>query len=127
VKQEQSSGEKIAIIRVRGTIRSLPSIRKTFEVLKLDRQNYCVVYDKTPSIEGMAVAVKDYATYGTIDEETYSLLVQKLPEGKEKGFFRLSPPRGGFERKGTKRHFQAGGALGDRKEKIGLLIRRMIP
>jgi large subunit ribosomal protein L30 len=117
---------KIAIIRVRGTIRSEPAIRKTFGLLKLLRQNYCVVIDKTPSAIGMATRVKDYTTFGDIDDATLALLNEKLPEGKEKGFFRLNPPKGGFERKGTKRHFNSGGALGDRKEKINLLIRRML-
>jgi large subunit ribosomal protein L30 len=40
--------------------------------------------------------------------------------------FRLSPPRGGFERKGIKTPFTMGGALGNRKEKINDLIKRMI-
>lgn len=43
-----------------------------------------------------------------------------------KPFFRLMPPRKGFERKGTKRHFSIGGALGYRKDKINDLIQRMI-
>jgi len=123
----EKADEMIAIIRLRGTIRSAPEVRETFRLLGLYRQNYCVVMKKTPSIEGMAIKVKDYATFGTIDDDTYKLLLEKRPEGKEKGFFRLSPPRGGFEKGGIKRHFNSGGALGDRKNKIGELIRRMIP
>ena len=41
-------------------------------------------------------------------------------------FFRLSPPRKGFERGGIKKPFSLGGALGYRKEKINELIIRMI-
>ena len=41
-------------------------------------------------------------------------------------FFKLSPPRGGFERKGTKHPYSMGGALGYRKEKISDLIKKMI-
>jgi large subunit ribosomal protein L30 len=41
-------------------------------------------------------------------------------------FFKLSPPRGGFERKGTKHPYSMGGALGYRKEKINDLIKKMI-
>ncbi len=41
-------------------------------------------------------------------------------------FFRLSPPRKGFEAKGIKVPFSQGGVLGYRKDKISELIMRMI-
>jgi len=41
-------------------------------------------------------------------------------------FFKLHPPIRGFERKGVKRQFSMGGALGYRKEKINDLIMRMV-
>ena len=41
-------------------------------------------------------------------------------------FFRLNPPRKGFEKKGVKKPFSLGGALGYRKEKINDLIKRML-
>jgi len=43
-----------------------------------------------------------------------------------KPFFRLLPPKGGFERKGTKKHFSVGGTLGYRKDKINDLILKML-
>nr|MBA4404927.1 50S ribosomal protein L30 [Nanoarchaeum sp.] len=43
-----------------------------------------------------------------------------------KPFFRLLPPVKGFERKGTKKPFSLGGALGYRKEKINALVQRML-
>jgi len=43
-----------------------------------------------------------------------------------KNFFKLSPPRKGFERKGIKVPFAQGGVLGYRKDKINDLIKRMI-
>jgi len=43
-----------------------------------------------------------------------------------KPVFRLRPPRKGYERKGVKQPFSIGGALGNRKEKINLLISKMI-
>ena len=43
-----------------------------------------------------------------------------------KTFFKLSPPRRGFERKGIKIPFSMGGALGYRKNKINDLIQRMV-
>lgn len=43
-----------------------------------------------------------------------------------KKVFRLRPPKKGFERKGIKRAFTEGGALGDRESKINNLILRMV-
>ncbi|MEM4364098.1 MAG: 50S ribosomal protein L30 [Candidatus Diapherotrites archaeon] len=40
--------------------------------------------------------------------------------------FRLRPPKKGYERKGIKKPYSIGGALGNRKEKINDLILRMI-
>lgn len=41
-------------------------------------------------------------------------------------FFKLHPPRGGFERGGIKKQFAQGGVLGYRKEKINDLIKKMV-
>lgn len=41
-------------------------------------------------------------------------------------FFRLTPPRNGFEAKGIKVPFSQGGVLGYRKDKINELIARMV-
>ncbi len=43
-----------------------------------------------------------------------------------KNFFKLQPPRSGFERKGIKVPFSQGGVVGYRKEKINELLTRMI-
>ena len=43
-----------------------------------------------------------------------------------KPFFRLLPPRKGFERKGIKTPYSLGGALGYRKDSINDLIKRML-
>jgi large subunit ribosomal protein L30 len=43
-----------------------------------------------------------------------------------KNVFRLSPPSKGFERKGIKTPFTLGGALGDRKDKINDLLKKMM-
>ncbi len=41
-------------------------------------------------------------------------------------FFKLSPPRGGFEKGGIKEQYAAGGASGYRKEHVNELIMRMV-
>ncbi len=43
-----------------------------------------------------------------------------------KTFFRLTPPRGGFDKKGIKKQYSLGGALGYRRDTINELIRRML-
>jgi large subunit ribosomal protein L30 len=134
VKEEVKSSKKIAVIRIRGSIRVKKVVNDTLDMLQLYRRNYCVVLQTTPSILGMLKKVKDYITWGEIDEETLKLLKEKrLEKGKnkqgkvvEKKFFRLHPPRKGFERKGTKVPFKVGGALGNRGAKINDLLKRMI-
>jgi large subunit ribosomal protein L30 len=125
---------KIAVIRIKGQTNLRKEIKYTLDLLGLDRKFSCVVLDGTPSILGMMKKLKDSVTFGELNEETFSLLKEKRgkktkdKEGKEihKKFYRLHPPKGGFERKGTKVAFAAGGVLGDRKEKINELIKRMI-
>ena len=41
-------------------------------------------------------------------------------------FFKLNPPKGGFERGGIKAQFASGGVLGYRKDKINELIKKMM-
>ena len=43
-----------------------------------------------------------------------------------KQFFKLAPPRKGFEKKGLKAPYSLGGALGYRKDNINELLKRMI-
>jgi large subunit ribosomal protein L30 len=128
------SEEKIGIVRIRGVVHVPLKIKETLRNLRLLQVNSCVIVKKTPSIMGMVKKVKDYVTYGEIDQETEALLNEKRSrktkdkEGKEvvKPFFRLHPPKGGFERKGIKRAYAEGGALGYRKNDINTLIKKMI-
>ena len=155
--------KKIAIIRIRGTLGLDNGIENAFKRLRLFRKNGCVVIDANKSYSGVLQKIKDYATWGEINEETFKELLLhrgKLPGNKQitaeylkekskvdvdtfvkeffelkkelkdvpglKKFFRLGMPRKGFERKGIKVPFSMGGALGYRKEKINILINRMI-
>jgi len=146
-KSEPSQTKKVAIIRIRGITGIEKGIKDTLNMLCLYHNNYCVVV--SDKLLGMIKKVKDYVTWGEIDDETYKLLVKKRGEEykgrltdskkkinykkfivinnkKYKKYFRLSPPRGGFERKGIKVPFTKGGALGYRKEKINDLIKKMV-
>lgn len=140
---------KIAVVRVRGGINVNQKVKDTFNLLRLFNKNYCVVIEITPAMMGMIKKIKDYVTWGEIDDETYNLLIEKRGEeykGREqdskgkikykkfitinnkkyKPYFRLNPPRKGYGRKGIKIAFKVSGALGDRADKINDLIKRMI-
>lgn len=144
-----------AIIRVRGEVNVNQEVADTMKMMRLFHKNYCILLFSNPASVGMINKIKDYVTFGEIDEPTLVALLGKrlrgaanskitlknveeiaksLIEGKKtmkdvegaKTFFRLAPPKGGFERKGIKHHFAEGGALGYRKEEINKLIKRMI-
>jgi large subunit ribosomal protein L30 len=142
-KMSEETAKNIAIVRIRGGIGLKKEIKAGLTILRLYKKNYCRVIKSSKSNLGMIQKVKDYITWGEIDEETLKLLKEKRgektstktksdssqsKEGKEifKPYFRLHPPRGGFARKGIKIPFALGGALGNRKEKINDLIKRMI-
>ena len=126
---------KIAVIRIRGPIKVGHKKNDTMTMLKIYRKNYCAVIDNTPSMAGMLKKVQSQVTWGEIDDLTLKELISKKgektknKEGKEdvKPYFRLNPPKGGFERKGIKVPYSIGGALGYRGKKINDLIRRMLP
>lgn len=155
------SNKKIAVILVRGMVGISPDVKKTLELLRLKQKHVCVVIDDTQVNRGMLQRVKDYVTYGTIDEAFFKEIIEKRGEligqgkvsedkkfdatkvAKEyfagnlklrdfeskfklKPFFRLHPPIGGFERKGIKMPFAKGGVLGQRADKINLLISKML-
>ncbi len=147
---QKGSGKRIAVIRIRGLVEVRHDFKKTMELLRLHTKNICIVLQDTTQNRGMVEKVKDYVTYGEIDDATFDMLVQKRGEEyvgrvkdnhdkidydgryfevnkkKYKKFFRLNSPKKGFGRKGIKKAFSQGGALGNRGEKIKDLIDRMI-
>lgn len=137
--QHKTSKGKLAVVLVRGMVKVVKPVKETLMMLNLHRKNHCVVVDDTPVYKGMLLRVKDYVTWGEIDDATFAELVQKrgqLSDGRRKSleingkkykrYFALNPPRKGFGRKGVKRAFKIGGALGDRGEKINDLVKRML-
>jgi len=128
--KKAASGGKVAVIRIRNITQADGAIRDTIKMLRLHKKFTCAVYDKTPSMMGMLSKAKDYVTFGEVDEATVKMLQDKRgtkdKEGKMNNFFHLHPPTGGFERKGIKRNFVQGGALGYRADKIKALIEKMM-
>ncbi len=143
---------KIAVVRVRGIRKINPKIRKTLELLRLNRPNHCVVLAGSKPDMGMLKVVKDYVAFGEIDEETLFRLIykrgmkgsKKLKELMEKDrikeaakgifggktkvsdvsdpVFMLHPPRKGY--KDIKRAYPRGD-LGKRDD-MNSLLRRMM-
>jgi len=112
---------KLAVVRVRGPVRVRHDFVKAMELLGLHKSNSCAIVEDTPVMRKTLVKLKDYCTWGTLDEKTLAELNKK---GEK--VVHLNPPKKGFGRKGVKMPFKLGGALGDRGEKINDLIMRML-
>lgn len=65
-----------AVIRVRGQADVNKDIRYTMGLMGLTRVNHCVIVPENPSTKGMLQVVKDYCTWGEIDEETLSAMIR---------------------------------------------------
>ncbi|RLF46254.1 MAG: 50S ribosomal protein L30 [Thermoplasmata archaeon] len=131
----------IAVIRIRSTIDANREVRDTLKMLNLHKINSCTIIHPNPSYKGMLQKVKDYVTWGEIDDETLKLLLQRarvenVDEAVEKlkGGARLKditnpciglhPPRKGY--KSIKKPYKLGGSAGYRGKDINELIRRML-
>ncbi len=141
----------IAIIRISGIPEMPEKAGETLDRLRLRKKYACVLINETPEELGMLNKVQNFVAYGKIDKEMLAELIKargKLIGGKKikidaekiagellggktkkklsdsglKPFFSLHPPRGGIN---SKKHYPAG-ILGDNKDKINELIRRML-
>jgi large subunit ribosomal protein L30 len=75
---------KIAVLRIRGRRKLRPQVRRTMELLRLEKPNHCVLVDDSPQNKGMLETVKDYVAYGPVDEETlYRLLHRRGRKGRK--------------------------------------------
>ncbi|MCX8146974.1 MAG: uL30 family ribosomal protein [Candidatus Woesearchaeota archaeon] len=132
MSEQKLKQNPIAVILVRGTVRARQEIIDTLKMLRLKRKNSCVIVEPKPSVIGMIKKVKDYVTWGEIDNDTLKLLIEKRGKkdpfnpNKIKGVFRLNSPKKGYGRAGIKKGYKKSGALGYRGNKISDLIKRMI-
>lgn len=117
---------KLAVVLIRGLIGIRHDIKETLFYLNLRKKHACAIVEDTPVIRGMLKKVQDYVTFGNVSEEVLKELNDKRRKDSKKEVFFLAPPVGGFERKGIKRSYVEGGALGDRKEAINELLLKMI-
>jgi large subunit ribosomal protein L30 len=140
-----------AVVRIRGTVKIAPKIVTALEMLNLKRINNLSIFQEDEQSRKMIKPVQDYVAYGKITDAVLKELIEKkslplkaeekvdhkkvfaeIKSGKSpkeagiRNLFKMSPPRGGFERKGIKKPFKLGGASGDRKEKMDQLVLRMM-
>lgn len=110
----------IVAVRVKGRVGVDKPVEDTLRMLHLYRKNFCAILEDSKVTKGMLAKVENYITWGVAEEETIKMLEQK----SKKPFIRLNSPRKGYGRKGIKKRFSVGGALGERP--IGDLIKRML-
>jgi ribosomal protein L30/L7E len=111
----------IAVIRIQGQVNVKKDIKEAFKRLGLKTKYNCILLEPTKENLGMIKQLRDKIAYGEINEETLKQLKEKRKTKKD-NFFRLHPPRGGIK---SKLHFPKG-ILGDNKDKINDLIKRML-
>ena len=59
---------KLAVLRIRGKTGLTQDKKDTLKMLNLLNKNHCVILDDSPITVGMIKKVKDYVTWGEIDE-----------------------------------------------------------
>ena len=69
--------QRIAIVRVRGEVNVTQDIKDTLKMLRLFKKNYCSIISNTPHYLGMLNKIQDYVTFGEINAETFSQLLEK--------------------------------------------------
>jgi large subunit ribosomal protein L30 len=67
----------IIALRVRGRTGIKGEVGDTLKMLRLTRINHAVLLQDNPSYQGMLLKGKDYITWGEIDQETLTQLIEK--------------------------------------------------
>jgi large subunit ribosomal protein L30 len=141
--------KRIAVVRVRGSVQVPSTTKDTMRMLGLTRANHCSIVDDRDTTRGMLQKAKDQITWGEVNAEMVTRLIEKrgkfepkkfktlkefvaaymkfeaeLPDAGCQRVFRLSPPRKGY--KSIKKTFVNGGDMGGRGAKINDLLARMI-
>lgn len=66
-----------AVIRIRGSVGIRKEIKDTLNMLRLKNVNNCVLVEENDSFKGMLRKVKDYVTWGEINQKILSKLLEK--------------------------------------------------
>jgi len=65
-----------AVIRVRGQPDVNRDIEHTMSLMNLTRVNHCVIVPENASTKGMLQVVKDYCTWGEVDQATLAAMIR---------------------------------------------------
>lgn len=134
-------------IRISGQVKMNQDVQEALFRLRLRKKFTATLLKDTPLNRNLLRQYRNFIAYGIIDQQILEELIakrgksisgkklnaaevaknleQKSPQELDlKPFFALHPPRGGID---TKLHFpKRKGVLGDHKEKIAELVRRML-
>lgn len=135
----------ILVIRISGQVEMRSDFKETLFRMRLRKKYSAVLLKEEGQTKNLLQSVRSFVAFGPIDQKTLEELIAKrgvsldgkkvdakrvaeiiLKDGIEKSgikpFFRLHPPRGGID---SKTHYPEG-VLGDNKEDINELVRRML-
>lgn len=138
----------IIAIRISGLVDMPRKLEETLYRIRLRKKYSAVLIHPKPEIIKLLKKIRNHIAYGDISKETLKLLIEKRAVPKDrskkvnvektieqieknsknldiKPFFSLHPPRGGID---SKKHFGTSkkAVLGDNKDKINDLVRRML-
>ncbi|MDP2908724.1 MAG: 50S ribosomal protein L30 [Nanoarchaeota archaeon] len=72
-----AESKRIVVVRVRGECKLKQGIEDTLKMLRLYKKNSCTVVPSSQTFIGMISKVKDFVTWGEIDEGTFKELIKK--------------------------------------------------
>jgi|SRR3989338_249928 len=77
---------KIVVVRVRGRAGVNRRIEDTMHLLKIYNKYHCIIVDNDKKVIGMLKKIKDYVTWGEVDNATLTMLLNergRLPGNKK--------------------------------------------
>jgi large subunit ribosomal protein L30 len=125
----------LIVIRITGQIDLPSNTKETLFRMRLRRKYAAVIMEDNEQNRKLINKIRNFVAFGIISPEMLKELTEKRgqkidkskPLSKEnmKPFFRLHPARGGMD---AKKHFgvTSKAVLGDHKDKIDELVRRML-
>lgn len=66
-----------AVVRIGGKVNIPKKVNDTLKMMRLHKNNHCVLMEETPENEGMIKKCKDQVTWGEIDSETLKDMILK--------------------------------------------------
>jgi len=65
------------VVRVRGSVNVRGPIADTMAMIRLHKVNHCTILPENPSYKGMLGKIKDYVTWGEVEPETVTQLLEQ--------------------------------------------------